>query len=346
MVATLGWLLLAGWAVFVALHTLLSGHTWVWAVPEMVPPIAFAAVPVAAAGVALAAPGPGRGWAALLGLALLAAGTRWNGLTLPTAGRQPAAPTEPAAADGQLVLFVWNTHYWDQGEDAASFLAFLRAQDADAYLLQEHVYWRDGHEMPAVGLDDLAAALPDHAVIADGELVTAVRRRYAPRRRPGVPGTALRTDVSVAGTTVALYNVHMPVQVDLDRSPLSAEFYRVLRQRSERQRRAFRAVGELLRQAPPAFVVGGDFNSSPAMRLMRRLRAGRVDVMRAAGRPYLATWPAGRRRLWRIDWVLASGQLRADWARLVDPAGRSDHDGQLCALCAGPAPTARGRGIR
>jgi len=327
MVETLGWALLGGWAVFVLLHSLLSGRTWLWAVPEMVPPIAFAAVPVLAAAAAVASPGPPRRWAVPAGAALVAAGLRWNGLTLPGVRRRTGARRA-----GSFVLFVWNTHYWDQDLDSASFLGFLADHDADVYLLQEYVYWQQVREVPASGLAELAAALPDHVVLDDGELVTAVRRRLAPRPVPGLPGLAQRTDISVGGSVVALVNVHMPVQVDLDRSPLRAEFYRQLRHRSGRQRQAFRAVADLLRLAPPAFVLGGDFNSSPAMCLMRRLRSGRVDVMRTAGHPYLATWPAGRRRLWRIDWVLASRRVRADWARLVDPGGRSDHHGQLCAL--------------
>jgi endonuclease/exonuclease/phosphatase (EEP) superfamily protein YafD len=325
----IAWILLVTWTVFVALHGLLSGRTWLWVIPEMVPPIAFVAVPLVAAAFVLYAPGADRRWAAALVLALLGAGLPWNGITLPMAAGEAGCSSGGVAP---VVVFVWNTEYWDQGEDAASFLHFLRSQAADVYLLQEYVYWEGEREVPAVGIAELAAAMPDHVVFAEGELVTVIRRRLVPRLMPGAPGTALRTDISVGRTTMALYNVHMPVQLDLNKSPFRAEFYHVLRDRAQQRKRAFQAVEELLREAPSRFVLGGDFNSSPAMRAMNRLRARHVDVMRSAGRAYLATWPARWHRLWRIDWVITSRQVTTEWARLIDPEGRSDHDGQLCAL--------------
>jgi endonuclease/exonuclease/phosphatase (EEP) superfamily protein YafD len=319
------WIPLGVWTVFVALHVLLSGRVWLWAIPELIPPFAFVVVPLVAGAIVLIPSGSSRPLAVVFVVALLAVGLRWSGLTVPRGTREDMG-------DDPLVVFVWNTQHWDQGLDAASFLRFLSTHDADVYLLQEYTYWEGGQEIPATGIAELAATMTEHEVFVDGELVTLVRRRLGPRARPGVSGTALRVDISVSGKTVALYNVHMPIQIDIRTSPFGAEFYRVLRYRTLRQWRAFRAVEDLLRHAPARHVIGGDFNSSPVMQLMSRLRARRVDVMRSAGQFYLATWPAGRRPLWRIDWILTSRLVTTAWARLVDPEGRSDHQGQLCAL--------------
>jgi endonuclease/exonuclease/phosphatase (EEP) superfamily protein YafD len=322
------WILLLPWLLFLTCHGALSGRTWLWALPEMVPPIAFVLVPlVAVVSVSLVAPRGGWEWAALLGLLLLGAGMRWNGVDLPrTSTKAPSAEALP------LALFAWNTEFWDQGKDLHTFIDFLRAQDADVYLLQEYAYWGEDRAVPPGSIEKLGAAMPDHQVFTQGELAMVVRRDLAPRLGPGIEEIALRVDVSVGRAAVAIYNVHMPEPVDLGRSPLRLTFYRFVRSQARKRGEAFRALQELLVDAPRTLLMAGDFNSSPAMRLMNRLRAQYVDVMRTTGSPYLATWPAGRLRLWRIDWILGSGDMTTEHARLVAPQGLSDHEGQFCVL--------------
>jgi endonuclease/exonuclease/phosphatase (EEP) superfamily protein YafD len=296
----------------------------------MIPPIAFVAVPLIAMGFSLhAASAENRYWAPALALVLLGAGQSWSGITLPqlrNTGRSARETITP------VVIFVWNTEFWDQGKDEESFHRFLRAQAADVYLLQEYVYFDGGREVPAAGIERLAASMPDYDVFVEGELVTLVHHRLAPRRKPGVPETMFRTDILVDRASIALYNVHMPAPLDLGKSLFTANFHQFVRTQATKRQRAFKAVEELLSEAPSMLFMGGDFNSSPAMRAMRRLRRRYVDVMRSAKSPYVATWPAKARSLWRIDWALASPQVTVDWARLVDPGGLSDHAGQLCAI--------------
>jgi endonuclease/exonuclease/phosphatase (EEP) superfamily protein YafD len=296
----------------------------------MIPPIAFVAVPLIAMAFALhAASADNRYWAPALALVLLGAGQSWSGIALPqlrNTGRSVSEATAP------VVIFVWNTEFWDQGKDEESFHRFLRAQAADVYLLQEYVYFEGGREVPASGIERLAAIMPDHDVFVEGGLVTLVHRRLAPRLKPGVPETMFRTDISVGRASIALYNIHMPVPLDLGNSIFKANFYRFIRTQATKRKRAFKAVEELLGETTSMLFMGGDFNSSPAMRAMRRLRRRYVDVMRSAKSPYVATWPAKARSLWRIDWALTSPQVTVEWARLVDPGGLSDHAGQLCAI--------------
>lgn len=333
--ALIAWIPLLIWAVFVVLHALLSGRTWLWALPEMLPPIAFVAVPLlTAVPVAFMPAGIGRLWAAGLSLASLAVGMRWSGVTLPRTARERG---ETAGEESPIVVFAWNTEYWDQGKDSAAFHRFFRSRRADVYLLQEYVNFdfESHREVPASGIARLRAELPDHEVFVRDRLVTAVHRRLAPRPMPGVPDVALRVDITVGGVTVALFNIHLPEPMDLALNPFGARFYRFVRAKAKQRRQAFATVGALIREAGPPVVVGGDFNSSPAMQAMKRLHRCHVDVMRYAGRRYLATWPAGPRRLcrlWRLDWLFTSPEIATDWAGLVDSGGLSDHEGQLCAL--------------
>ncbi|HZB28610.1 MAG TPA: endonuclease/exonuclease/phosphatase family protein [Streptosporangiaceae bacterium] len=309
---------------------MLSGRTWLWVLPEMIPPIAFVAVPLI--GMAFAVPAASvdnRYLAPALALVLLGAGQSWSGIALPrlrNTGRSAGEVTAP------VVIFVWNTQFWDQGKDEESFHRFLRAQAADVYLLQEYAYWEGGREVPASGIEKLAAIMPDHDVFVEGGLVTLAHRRLAPRLKPGVPETMFRTDILVDRASIALYNVHMPVPLDLGKSIFKADFYRFVCTQATKRKQAFKTVEEVLSETPSMLFFGGDFNSSPAMRVMRRLRRRYVDVMRSAKSPYVATWPAKARSLWRIDWAMACSQITVDWARLVDPEGLSDHAGQLCAI--------------
>ncbi|HEX6469482.1 MAG TPA: endonuclease/exonuclease/phosphatase family protein [Streptosporangiaceae bacterium] len=352
--SAIAWGLLLAWAAAITLHYLLSGRTWLWALPEMVPPVAFAAVPLAVIVLAVLRPplpaGGGHWTVPVLASVLLVAGGRWSGVTLRPRRRRPAraaatavaragstARTGPPAA-APVVAFVWNTQFWDQGKDQESFHRFIRERAADVYFLQEYVYWA-GREVPATGIEKLAALMPDHEVFTDAGLVTLVHRRLAPLRRPGIPGTALRVDISAGAAPIALYNIHLPAPLDPGKSPLKAPFYRFVRAQAARRRHAFQALDELLDEAPPALFMGGDFNSSPAMRGMRRLRGRLADALPPAGRPYPATWPAGRWRLWRIDWVFTSPQVVVESARIVEPAGLSDHAGQLCVIRPSPRMT-------
>ena len=137
------------WLVFVALHRALSGRVWWWQVPELVPPIAFAVVPVLLLAVALPAR-LARGWITAVTLASVVLGGGLSGLNPASLWHRPA----PAPPDA-ITVFSWNTWYWDQPaeggamppptgtppREVADFYRYLRDQRADVYLLQEYVYF-------------------------------------------------------------------------------------------------------------------------------------------------------------------------------------------------------------
>ncbi|MEU8379074.1 endonuclease/exonuclease/phosphatase family protein [Streptosporangium sp. NPDC048865] len=218
------------WLVFVALHLALSGRVWWWQVPELVPPFAFAVLPVLLFAPAMAARAA-RGWIAAVTLASLVLGGGASGLNLAALWHRP-----PPAPPGAITVFSWNTLYWDMvtggatmppptgtpSRDVDAFYRYLHDQKADVYLLQEYVYF--GPDSKAIRVDDLARMrreFPGYHIAVASEMVTLSRfpivaergldlRPWLREERdraippdPGLPGFSavktLRTDVRVGG---------------------------------------------------------------------------------------------------------------------------------------------------
>ncbi|MFJ4905971.1 endonuclease/exonuclease/phosphatase family protein [Streptomyces sp. NPDC093249] len=330
----------AAWALLVVPGLSLSGRWWLWLLPDLVPPPAFVVVPLLLSALAYGLTGGrARRWllAALVAVLLAGAGRaglHWGAL-LPGGGPGPA----PANA---LKVFSWNTLYWDTTDDPDAFHRFLRSKDADVYLLQEHLAW-DGTHRETDRLDRLRAEFPGYHLVARGELVTL--SRYPVVAAPPVgPGPApadsapwrerfewnkvLRTDVDVAGTVVSFYNVHMPVQLDIERSPLSPDFYRVVRETDAVRREHYAALLADARANPRPLLISGDFNTTPAMGDLRGLRESFRDALSASSSFLPGTWGVAGAALWRIDWTFTDEGLRVHRYALVSPAGLSDHKGQ------------------
>ncbi|MFF9148164.1 endonuclease/exonuclease/phosphatase family protein [Streptomyces sp. NPDC014861] len=342
----------AGWALLAVPGLFLSGAWWPWLLPDLAPPIAFLAVPLAL--LALCAgvrDRVRRRWlAAALVVLLLAgagrAGVHWGAL-VPGGGPPPA----PA---GALRVFSWNTLYWDTTDDPAAFHRFLRSKDADVYLLQEYLAWRDGTHTEIDRLAALRAAFPGYRVVARGELVTLSRfpvvatppvgpgqaadDRSVPWRERFERNKVLRTDVDVAGRVVSFYNVHVPVQLDIERSPLSRGFYRVVRETDAVRKEHFAALLADARANPRPLLISGDFNTTPAMGDLDGLRGAFSDAVAASSSALPVSWGPGPLPLWRLDWTFTGGGLRVHRYALTDPGGLSDHRGQ--ELLVSPAPVA------
>ncbi|MFJ8657619.1 endonuclease/exonuclease/phosphatase family protein [Streptomyces sp. NPDC093795] len=329
------------WALLVALGQLLSGRWWLWLLPDLMPPPAFVVVPVALSALACAVTrGRTRRWllpalAVLLVAGAGRAGLHWGAL-LPGGGRGPA----PAQA---LKVFSWNTLYWDTTDDPDAFHRYLRSKDADVYLLQEHLAWEDGKHKEIDRLARLRAEFPGYHLVARGELVTLSRHPVvaAPPVGPGraPEGSAswrerfewnkvLRTDVDVAGTVVSFYNVHVPVQLDIERSWLSPGFYGVVRDTDPVRKEHYAALLSDARANPHPLLISGDFNTTPAMGDLRGLREAFRDTLPASSSFLPGTWGIGGLPLWRLDWTFTDEDLRVHRYALVSAAGLSDHKGQ------------------
>jgi endonuclease/exonuclease/phosphatase (EEP) superfamily protein YafD len=338
--------LAAGWLLFTLLQALLTDRWW-WPVGDLVPPLAFLAVPLVLLAGAASAALVSRtrtalsGWAAAAAVVALALGLGRAGLNLDAIGGRAAVPA------GALHVVSWNTEYWDQNDDPARFYAYLRARHADVYLLQEYLNWDSGDAaQPARQVDDLArlrAAFPGYAIAVRGELLTLSRFPIVAeppvgpdRELAGQAATpwlavfdtakVLRTDLRVGSGVASVYNVHLPVQIDVTRSPLTAGFYGFARQAEGQRQAQLRGLEADVRANRQPLLIAGDFNTSPAMGDLRGLRSLVRDAAGSGTALYPASWQAGAwPSLWRLDWAFTGNQLRAYRMAFLDPQGMSDH---------------------
>ncbi|WP_422769008.1 endonuclease/exonuclease/phosphatase family protein [Plantactinospora sp. WMMC1484] len=338
------------WLAFTVAHLVLSGRWWLWLAVDAIPPVAFVGVPLLLA--ATAAPcGRSRRPVALLSAAALLLGGQLSGINLRglAGGDGPPPP-------GAVRVFSWNTGYWDEGGQTERMYALLRAADADVYLLQE--YWYEHSPGPTgAELARLHAEFPGFEIAVAGELVTLSRfpilRRMpllAPEMPPPLWGSAdawnhkvLRTDLDLgSGRKLSVYNLHLPVQLVPDHSPLGGEFYRVIRQQHAQREPQWRALAADVAANRSPVLVAGDLNTSPAMGDLAKLPGGLRDASYASSSRYPATWSdvPGWPRLWRLDWAFVSAAVRVHSYRFGGSTGGvSDHRPQQLVISTGQPGT-------
>lgn len=364
----LSWLVLTAaglWLAFTAAHRLLSGRAWWWNLPDFAPPLAFLAVPVALLAVLALIPAArqaraARGAGAALVVAALVLGWPCAGVNLATLWHRPA----PAPADA-ITVFSWNTRYWDEldrtgpgGEpirDPDRFYRYLRAQAADVYLLQEHLYTdrTDWTPLPADGLDRLRREFPGFHVATSGGLVTLSRfpivlnrpldlRPWLSTPWPDLPPAdaplpahhtfkTLRTDLAVSGQVVSFYNAHFKVPITgLPTRSDDTAWDAVARH--DIRAANYQALASDVSHNPHPILLAGDLNTSPAMRLVRTLPDRLVDAAPALDSLYPTSWARYGLPLWRIDWVFTTSDVDVHEYRMVPQGDRSDHNGQLVVV--------------
>ncbi|MEE1753774.1 endonuclease/exonuclease/phosphatase family protein [Streptomyces sp. SP18CS02] len=320
------------WAAFLALHVLLAGNWWPWLVVETMPPPALVAVPVLLLALTPLARPVRRPLGAAL-LALLLAGA-------PLAGVGPGAFTGSVTGGtgtgtGTVKVFSWNTDYWHMSDDPDAFYAYLRDQRADIYLLQEYLYWKDGKPVRVDDLDRLRAAFPGYHVAAESELVTLSRLPVTATRLLDGADTdwrgsrILRTDIRIGAEVVSFYNIHLAVPIDLERTPFSAGFLRFTREQHQRRQAELGALRADLARNPLPALAAGDFNSAWVPHLLR-LEDG-LERRDPQGAPTAWSWPASGLalpRMWRLDWLFSTDDVRVTGYRFRDGHGFSDHMAQ------------------
>jgi endonuclease/exonuclease/phosphatase family metal-dependent hydrolase len=327
----------AAWTMFLVLHVLFTGRWWPWLIVEATPPLTLVAVPLLLLVLAPLARPVRRRLLVVLVILLLAGahlagyGPRWSGTA--------AGPGGTA-----VKVFAWSTDYWQMSDDKDAFYAFLRRQDADVYLLQEYLYWKEDnrpHDQP-IRIDDsarLRAEFPGYRLSVDGELLTLSRLPIVAthHRRVTGPGTdwywkgtkTQRTDIRVGGRTVSFYNVHLPVPFRIGDHPLSGRFYRFLEEQSTWRLRELRRLRTDLTANPHPAVVAGDFNS-PWMELSSPGAGTRVHSPTGSVLP-ARSWPVSDYslpRLWRLDWLYTTGGLTVPGYHFGGGEAFSDHVSQ------------------
>jgi len=131
---------------------------------------------------------------------------------------------------------------------------------------------------------------------------------------------------------LSVYNVHIPIQLDL-RSPFAPAFYQIMHQRSDARQRQYRGLMADLDGNPNRTVVAGDFNTSPAMGDIDGIRRRLSDAIGASKSIYPASWlDRGGLRAWRLDWAFTSAGIAVSRYQFVSSHAMSDHRAQLLVL--------------
>jgi endonuclease/exonuclease/phosphatase (EEP) superfamily protein YafD len=316
----------------VALHMLLSGRTWVWVMPDLMPPLLFLLLPLGLL-IALAwlrtRLRPVITWSTLvLTTVALVLGVGQSGLNL--AALTGGVSDGPAPA-GALRVVSWDTLHWDAG-GADHFYRYLTEQRADLYLLQDYT----------PDTERLAREFPGYDIATAGDLLTISRfpivARKPMRTNPTPPeGTenitfiqhweygALRTDLEVGGHTLSVYNLHFYDRFSLNVFPLTPEFLGNVKGLDEgRQAQLDAVLADTGRNANPV-LVSGNLNMLPNMGELHRFD-GFTDASRAGRSLYPSTMRFFGIDLWQVDWSFTSPEVGVHDYALRSPEGLSSHD--------------------
>jgi endonuclease/exonuclease/phosphatase family metal-dependent hydrolase len=323
------------WTVFLVLHILLTGSWWPWDIFEIMPPLITVVVPLLLL-VLVPLARPVRRWLSVPLVLLLLTGAYLSGY-----GRGLFAIGSPRGT--AIKVFDWNTGYWEMEDDSAAFYAFLRRQNADVYLLQEHLYGISNNTPYHLVLhvDDstrLHAEFPGYQISFEGEFVTLSRLPIVAEHHQPVPSTGTdwfwkgpkfqRTEIRVGGRTVSFYNVHLPAPLR-GGDPLSGGFYRRQEQQSVWRSDNLRKLQtDLAGNSYPA-VMAGDFNS--AWTELYSFRPGTQAHSPPGPLSPPHTWPVSKFRLptlWRLDWLYTTGDLAISNYHIAGGETLSDHRAQ------------------
>ncbi|MEL6682270.1 MAG: endonuclease/exonuclease/phosphatase family protein [Pseudomonadota bacterium] len=332
--------LAALWGLFAISHELFTGKLWFWVLPGMSPPILFAAIPAVIAVVALFNARYRTGML-VIAFASFLVSNQSTGINFAS-----LMPREtPATVGAPIKVVQMNTDYWGQLRDGTltdprnkdAMLAYLRDLDADVYLLQEHMN-RDGDFAPPVtDLSDVAEIFPEYEAATAGTLLTLSRLPIVEQSvvNPNTsselhlppPPYALKVNVMVGDQVFSTYNVHMPIQIIIEKNWFSQDFYDEIRKRHYIRQDEFRVLTQDLKDNPYPLVIAGDLNTSPAMGDNRELLDVTTDAASFSDMLYPATWRVGGQlpKLWRNDWFMIRNDLTVTNYQSLDPDGNSDH---------------------
>ncbi|BCJ50804.1 hypothetical protein Asp14428_22790 [Actinoplanes sp. NBRC 14428] len=245
-------------------------------------------------------------------------------------------------------------------EDPEAQYRFLRKQNADVYLLQEHVIWVPGTAevgyFPVQDDAKLRAEFPGYHIARRSELVTVSRFPIvaqplfgpaaelpsdAPFNEVFARDKTLRTDLRIGSRVLSVYNVHVtvPTAIDLNFLNPQVDMDSYYRRKFEWRQAEVRAVADDVRHNPNPSVISGDFNATSSMGTLDPLRAVTDDATRAGTQvlplswrfnaPMNFSWDSPLAGLplpfWRIDWTFTRGAVAVHRYELVSSEWLSDH---------------------
>jgi endonuclease/exonuclease/phosphatase family metal-dependent hydrolase len=231
---------------------------------------------------------------------------------------------QPDQSLPRITVFNWNTEFWEPDESETRLFQHLSNNRADIIHLQEAMEL-NGEARPVE--EKVKQILgEEYTVVQYGELVSATKLPVIDIQASDL-GAFQRMDLEVNGTTISVYNVHIPVHVipRLIKEPQNMVSY--VRDRFYRRQQASAALIAELESNPNPKIISGDFNSQTSMPLIHYY----VDHFREAARDTTFGIPTsiklGGVKLWRIDYVFGHKVSFTNYQE-VDPQQLSDHWGQ------------------
>jgi endonuclease/exonuclease/phosphatase (EEP) superfamily protein YafD len=226
--------------------------------------------------------------------------------------KRPTISKEAGAAAAGLHIVTFNTEYWHSSE--RELVDAVNYEDNDIVLLQEHLdRHADNSWGPANHIPQLKAVLKERYVDSEGEVVTVSKWPIVSRRAfsdGGPDGQVLRTDLAVAGRTVSVYNLHLPVHMHPELLVNPGRFLADLQANAQRRAATLKKVTDDIAGNRNPVLVGGDFNSSSAMNGTAWFREHLVDAYSASHCSAPPdTFRIGKLLNWRIDYLFASREL-------------------------------------
>jgi hypothetical protein len=331
----------AAWLVFTVSRLLLSGAVWLMVLPDMVPPILLAVVPVvflAAVGLVRLGRAPISRLAALgtagAALAALAIGFPQSGLNL-AALSSPAKPPTSAVR-----VMVWDTLGWDTDKNQAAFSRYLGGQQADLYLFQEYITMRDGQPQPVDDSAQLRRLFPGYYFATAGALLTVSRYPIAASRVVSAPlpspyaswaafsnDRVLRTDLRIGDRVLSVYNVYLADLFSTAPSPFSPAFYSTVHQFFDQREADLAALHDDIEHNPDPVLIGGVLNVLPGVGELHWLN-GLSDAASTSRSLYPTSLRIGFLTAWRVDWAFTSPSVRTYSYDLANSHGLSTHSAQ------------------
>jgi hypothetical protein len=339
----------------IILHLLLAG-SWVWVLPDLLPPLLYLLLPLAL--LAVAAVLRWRGtlqrstwWTVLVALlAVLGLGGGQSGLNLGALSDAGAR----AAPSGAVSIVSWDTLHWDTGENPGQFYRFLVGWHVGIYLLQDYAN-------PVDDAGTLRHEFPGYYFASSGDLLTISRfpivrwTAFETNQEPP-PGTAnisflkgwkytiLRTDVLINGKLLSVYNVHFYDTFSLNVVPFSPTFFRNVRALAEARNDQFVRLHADIAANPHPVLVSGNLNTLPGGNDLRLL-GSLTDAVRSSDSIYPVTFAFIGPALWRMDWTFTSRDVDVYQYTIRNPQGLSSHSLQsMLVSLPDNRPNAKGSG--
>lgn len=313
--------LVIAWFVFSVLNLLLNGYWWGWEILGMIPTFVWLGVSLIVLGISVYSH---RLAAMLLALVAFVLFMPFTDLSVFSKGKVSTPEST------SVKLFNFNTELWYEGEPE-DFIAFLKAQDADIYQLQEAF----DTELNLVDAEAyLAPYFPEYRIKQAGDVVTMSRLPvigYQQSNTYQLWQGFLRTDIEVGDSLYSFYNVHLPVPIRPDRIEGPIQFINqtqdLLAARNAHSKLLHSDIAQQKAQGYKV-VLTGDFNSTSFHQHMHPLVSDfqLQDAHASSYFGYPITFEFKGLRLWRLDWGLVDPEIRIDGYLEQTLPEMSDHD--------------------